>query len=737
MDINKVDTRHGTFNREELSNGNTLPYTGVPFGMNYFAVQNQNDSNWFFDPTLPLFQGIRLTHQPSPWMGDYCKVLFSPITKEPKVSDLEINQSSYDIDDAIFKPHFMSMFLYRYRLRFSLVPSKRGAKFNLTNYSDDELGLIIQTENGAEVICDEFDNKLFIKLTHTVNKDKSILNFFLALDFGDINFDVFQFNSENKLSDSLSKGLTTTCKSLYIKFDTKMKDIEFSLGTSFISQELAIRNLETEVLNKNSDQLINDNESEWNELLNKIQVYDNNNQKVDDFNYYLYRIFLFPQTFYEIDKNESPIHFDIYNQIVKKGKYFTNIGFWDAYRTTFPLYSIILPDLYRDVLEGIQNFYESTTHLPKWLSPDERGLMPGTHVSAVIADAAVKGLIDEEQIKFFMNALIKEAEIESEDIHFGRRGVSDTKKYGYVSINEEGSVNQTLDNSYSDFSISQLAKLIGDKETQMLYREKSLNYRNLFDKDSGFFRGKDENGNFIEPFSPDDWSREYVEASPWVSSLAVFHNFADLITLFEGKDNFKNHLLDLANSEPTYTLSKDGKEYNEISELAINGFGQIGISNQPGFHLPYLYVYVGKPEYTQLIVRQICEQLFSSSIDGYPGDEDNGSLSGWYIFSTIGFYPVTPGTNQYVIGIPQFDKICLNLPNGNVFTIRTTNHKVQNQFIKNMKLNGEDYSRLYLTHDTILNGGDFHVDLSLLPNEKDYSENQLPYSLNTDNNGID
>lgn len=391
-----------------------------------------------------------------------------------------------------------------------------------------------------------------------------------------------------------------------------------------------------------------------------------------------------------------------------------------------------MPEFYQDVLEGIQNFYEATTHLPKWLSLDERGLMPGTQVSAVIADAAMKGLMDEDQMEVFLEALIKEATVQSEEPQFGRRGILDTKEYGYVTIAEEGSVNQTQDNAYSDFCIRQVANVLGKPDIADHYEKEALNYRHLFDPETGFLRGKDEAGQFIEPFSPEDWSREYVEASPWVNSLAVFHNFADFIDLFGGKKEFEQHLVELVNSESIFELSKDGFEYNEVTELALGGFGQMAISNQPGFHLPYLYAYVGKPEYTQLVVRQLSEQLFSTAIDGYPGDEDNGSMSGWYIFSAMGFYPVTPGSNQYVLGIPQFEEVTLHLPNDKSFTIMTSRRAPQNLFIKKKELNDEVFDRLYLTHEEIVKGGQFEVELSVLPEEQEYTLEQLPYSLNND-----
>lgn len=731
MNINQVDTRHGTLNREDFSNGNTLPYTGVPFGMNYFIVQNQKDSNWYFDPTLPLFQGVRLTHQPSPWMGDFNSILYTPVTGQPLTADVKLNQTSYDLERAIYKPHYLSLDLLRYRLHVEVAPTARGSKVRLTNRHEKELGFMMHTKTATEVKVDYKAGQLFTRTPHTVNDGQSTLNFYTVLDFAGIDFEVYHVSENNEFVRLDSETESVEGSSFYVKLLGQDKLVEFSLGTSFISQAFALRNLE-EVAAFSFDEIVAQSEAEWNTLLNKIEVEDRDTQKVTEFNQYLYRVFLFPQRFYEYDENGEPVHFNVYDEAVKDGKFFTNIGFWDAYKTIFPLYSLILPDFYQDVLEGIQNFYEATSHLPKWLSPDERGLMPGTHVSAVIADAAVKGLMPEEQMRVFLEAMQKEATIQSDNPYFGRRGIEDTKAYGYVTKTEEGSVNQTQDNAYSDFCIRQVANVLGETDMAKHYEKEALNYRNLFDRETGFLRGKDASGAFVEPFLPEDWSREYVEASPWVNSLAVFHNFADFIDLFGGDDAFEKHLVKLANSDAVFELSKDGFEYNEVTELAIGGFGQLSISNQPGFHIPYLYTYVGKPEYTQILVRKLSENLFSATIDGYPGDDDNGSMSGWYIFSNIGFYPVTPGTNEYVVGIPQFENVTLHLPNEKTFTISTPNRAPQNQFIKSKQLNGETFDRLYLTHEEILAGGTFEVRLSILPESKEYTVEQLPYSMNHD-----
>jgi len=729
MKVDSIDTRHGTLNKPEFSNGNTLPYTGTPFGMNYFILQNQTGSNWHFDPNYPIFQGIRLTHQPSPWMGDFSSLLITPVTGEQIKPELELNQTSYKMDQAIFQPHYFKADLLRYRLQVELVPTRRGGRINLKNYSEKKMGLVLHTDREVEYTIDD-NNRLIGKLQYPVNDNKSILDYYFIFDFDQPSikntvYSIFENDSKKRIDEL--KEFTTNY--LYISFDTNSQELNLSMGTSFISEKQALLNLEREVINSSFEQLKNNIAEEWEYYLGKIDVQDKDQKKVNDFNQYLYRMFLFPQTFYELTKEGEPIHYDVYNETIQHGKFYTNNGYWDTYKTVYPLFSLIIPKKYQEILEGIEHFYKESGHLPKWISPDEQGLMPGTLVNAVIADAAVKGLLDEKQLHFFLDAMIKEATEPSKNSKFGRSGVTDTLTYGYVTNDKVESVNQTQDNAYSDFCIRQVASLINKKQVKSEYEGQSLNYRNLFDTSTGFMRGKNREGKFTDPFIPENWSYDYTEGSAWQNSLAVFHNFQDYIDLFGGKDKFLDHLINLTNEEPVFEIGNYGKEIHEMSELATADFGQLAISNQPSFHIPYLFSYVGKPAYTQLIVKQLCENAFSTSFDGYPGDEDNGSLSGWYIFNMIGFYPVTPGTDQYVIGIPQFDKSTIHLPNNKKFTITARNNVESNNFIQEIKLNNKPYDKLYVTHEDIISGNNMTVKLGLLPPNKNIGVEQLPYSM--------
>ncbi|TVP89692.1 GH92 family glycosyl hydrolase [Alkalibacterium sp.] len=722
-----IDTRHGTLNRSAYSNGNTLPYTGTPFGMHYFVPQSQGGSSWFFDPTYPITQGIRLSHQPSPWMGDYSWLLFTPVSGDLPADNVEALQSSYKESEAVFNPHRVVIDSLRYRVKTTLVPTKRGAKLDLENYGRKNSGLYLSGSDKLSFQWEKESKKLYGSLPQSLNDGKGSLALYFVLDFSCIDHSNIEVRTAKEGSwQASSEGESD---SLWITILSEHKKISIDLGTSFISREQAELNLSREVTGHSIDALAAKSAEEWSGYLDRIQVKDRDKQKVLAFNQYLYRLFLFPQTYFEYDEANQPIHFDTYSGSVKTGKFFTNNGFWDTYRTVYPLFSLIAPDIYKDILEGLAHFYKESGHLPKWLSPDERGLMPGTLINAVIADAAVKGLMKEEDKMFFLNAMIKEATTPPSHSKFGRAGVQDMLEYGYVTNEEVENVNQTQDNAYSDFCIRQVADSLGQHETAKRFEKEALNYRNLYEETTQFLRGKSSDGTWTEAFTPEDWGFDYTEGSAWQNAHAFYHDNQGFIELIGGDDAFITRLVDLANEKPVFDIGNYGMEIHEMSEMATADFGQIAISNQPSFHLPYLYTYGRKPEYTQHTVKQLCTHGFSDGFDGFPGDEDNGSMSGWFIFSMLGFYPVTPGTNQYVLGIPQFDEAKIMLPEEKTFSIKVESNVPQYSFVKAVELNGETYTPLYLTHETLSKGGNMTVSLSLLPGRRCIKDDDLPYSL--------
>lgn len=711
--INNIDTRHGTANQHSFSNGNCLPYTGVPFGMNYFSVQTSYErGSWWFHPEDHIFQGYRLTHQPSPWMGDFSHLLLTPFSGELCEPSIFKTQSSYRPKESLFRPFEININQLRYQIFSKLIPSMYGAILEL-NYTNSNNGLLL-TLPGLKDFKQLDDHELIISIVNYSDCEDSDFTFYLSLYF------------DHPIQNIKSYTTETENVSLMISFGHTKYQI-LHLGTSFISFEQAILNRKREQHLQIEDFRVN-SITQWKQYFDKFQVdfSDTNHKKT--FYHNLYRLLLFPQTFYEINSDGNKIHYDTTSKSTKPGILYTNNGFWDTYKTVYPFFSLFLREKYEEILESFLNSFKESGYLPKWLSPDERGLMPGTLIDAVIADAAVKG-IKTELMPDFLDAMTKSATTPSKDKKYGRQGALEYLKYGYVPSEFPESVNHTLDYAYSDFCISKVANILGRNEIAQYYAKQALNYQNIFDEKYGFMRAKDNNGQFRKDFSPISWGRDYAEGSAWQSSFAVYQDIHGLITKFGGKEAFTEKLVNLCNQEPNFDVGGYGYEIHEMSEMAALDFGQLAISNQPSFHYPFLFSYVGKPEMAQPLIKNILTQCFNAGYRAYPGDEDNGSMAGWYIFNSLGFYPVTPGSGEYVIGMPLVKKARLKLSSGNILTIHTNKNEPQHQFIHQIYRKDKKYQKLFIEHDDLMKGGDLFFELGTVPNPKKYQKTDFPYSL--------
>lgn len=712
MHTQMIDTRFGTANQYSFSHGNCLPYTGVPFGMNYFAPQTTDQKgSWWFHPEDRTFQGYRLTHQPSPWMGDYSRLLLTPVSGTLSEMTLGAAQSSYRPEEATFEPTQLVITQLRYQATSRLIPTMYGAALEV-NYRQQDNGLLLQLPGRYE-----------LTITDETHAEGWVINFSGCEDpdfkmYFTLSFDAPITNAPATLTGE--DGL--------IRFDFgTVKKVITKLGTSFIDQATAQANLANDVAGTPAE-LLTASRQQWQNYLGRINVTTHNPTHRETFYHNLYRCFLFPQTFYETNAAGEIVHYDTVSRSSKPGVLYTNNGFWDTFRTVYPLYSLIAQDKFGEMLEGFLNSYEDAGFLPKWLSPDERGLMPGTLIDGVIADAAAKG-IRLDLMPRFLEAMKKSATIQSDNPNYGRRGTTDYLKYGYVPLDHHESVNHTLDYAYSDYCISKVAEVVGDEETAAYYRKQSLNYRNIFDPETGFMRAKDKNGAFRPDFSPIRWGLDYAEGSAWQSSFSVFQDFRGLVNAHGGKTQFEAKLAELFNMEPIFDTAGYGMEIHEISEMAAIEFGQFAISNQPSFHYPYLSSYIGKPEMTQPLIKQTLQECFSTSFNGYPGDEDNGTTAAWYIFNSLGFYPVTSGSGEYVIGMPLVESATLHLSNGNTLAIDCGHNQPQQLFIHEVSRNDHKHTAMFFTHEDLLAGGEIAFHLGLVPAPREYRDEDYPFSL--------
>ena len=690
--LETFDTRFGTASKHAFSRGNTLPYTGVPFGMNYFVSQTSDqEGSWFFDPHLPIFQGVRLTHQPSPWIGDYSWLLLTPVAGKISSDTLFHRQSSYNLDRAIFNPHYLRIFSERYQIETQLTPTCYGASIQLRQTQGKALSIYLHANDDLTVVQVD-ERTIDIRQSGLTETNKSPLVMFTALAFSK---DILSIKQEGQ----------------DWRIDLAGAEVQVQLATSFISKEQARFNLPS----KDFKDTKADAKASWEDLLGRFDVVETGRVDRTFFDHCLYRLFLFPQTFYEVNEQGKSIHIDLASETIKPGLFFTNNGFWDTFRTSFPLFALIIPEHYRQFLKGFLNSYRDTGYLPKWLAPDERGMMPGTLIDGVLADSACKDMAPEIEEEF-LKAMIETATKADPKAINGRHGLSQYQELGYLSTDYHESVSHTLDYAYSDFCISTCAAKLGQEELAQTYAHYSKNYQNLFDPETGYMRARDVDGNFRPDFSPYSWGRDYAECSAIQASLGVLHDISGLSQLMGGKDAFSNYLLKACQSLPLFETTGYGYEIHEMSEMATAPFGQLAISNQPSFHIPYLFRYSNVPQYTSLLIKTLRQEAFQAGWDAYPGDEDNGSLSAWYVWSALGFYPTCPGKASYDLGIPLFDHLRIYLAQEDKWLeIRTQQNHEHFHFVQNCLLDGKE--RQSIRHQELLNAKTLDFNLNWLPKQ--------------------
>ncbi len=627
MYIDYVNTKIGTENSPRFSTGNTLPLIQMPFGMVSFCPQTERiegQKEWFFSPSKPYLEGIRLTHQPSPWIGDYGTVLFVP--QNDIISTTPAGAwSGYRIDESVFRPDYLKINFLRSRCVFELSPSERGGTIRLS--FANETGNVLSLLNIEGNTSYRFENNILYGTNNFHSKDDAKnFNMFFVVKFSPNTISNVEIDEEKCACHIFING----------------KNLSACVGISYINHEMAISNIEYENFEENR----NNATKAWEEKLSRIEIDADEKQKTIFYSC-MYRAFLFPHKAYEIDKGGNTIHYSPSLGSTCKGVRYTDTGFWDTFRTQFPLFSLIEKDEYAKMLEGFLNDYLESGFLPRWPSIGEVGCMPSTLIDAVIADAVVKNIGSKSLHEGLLDAMIKHANVKSHERRYGREGVLEYVKYGYVPCDlYSESVNLTLDFAYGDFCIATVAKCLGKEEIYKEYSLRSKSYKSLFDDKTKFMRGKDSSGNFSSDFCPYSWGGNYTESSAWQATLSVVHDIEGLCELFGGKNNLLSYLDDLFDAKPIYKVGSYGGEIHEMTEMAQVDFGQCAISNQPSFAIPYFYAYLGEKEKSQRWVEKICNELFTEN--KFPGDEDNGSMASWYILSCIGKYPICPSKNEWV-----------------------------------------------------------------------------------------
>ena len=649
-----VNIKQGSRSVSRFSQGNTLPLIQRPFGFASFAPQTNSDRGaWFYHPEDRSFEGIRLTHQPSPWIGDWAPLLVTVQTERP-YSGLWQSWSGFDPKKAVLQPHYLKVHLKRPDAEIELTPAEYGAWIRVHFHRDLQNFIsVISQDTCYTMEYDEKENLLHCQAE--LQKNHEQMRIFCVLRFPEGALDLSESFGEDP------EGRRTGLQDLLLRkachLAVKEKEICFQMAVSYISDAQAVRNLSGVGDFESFDGLKDENRELWNRTLGQIQI-SADEKIMKTFYSCLYRAFLFPHKAYEQDENGDPVHYAPALDRVRPGRRYTDNGFWDTYRTVYPFLSILQPDTYREMVEGYVQDYRDAGWLPRWTSGVACSCMPGTAIDAVIADGAVKGIVTGELLKTACEGMEKHALLPSPLPEYGRAGIEDFQTLGYMPCDRYGeSVNLTLDASYFDFCISQVEGILGRQDQKDFFEKRCRNYRNLFDRDTGFMRGKDSAGNFRPDFDPCRWGQDYTEASAWQTTFAVQHDLNGLAECMGGREAILKKLDQLFAAQPDYLVGSYQAEIHEMTEMAACDWGQCAISNQPSFHIPYLYAWFDQPEKAACWVRRACEEGFSAEDDGFPGDEDNGSMALWYVFAVLGIYPVCPGKPVYTHIPPMAESV--------------------------------------------------------------------------------
>lgn len=734
--VDYVNTLMGSDSKPSLSNGNTYPAIGLPWGMNLWTPQTgANGNGWQYTYASDKIRGFKQTHQPSPWMNDYGMFSIMPVTGSAKFNQ-EDRASWFSHKAEIAKPYYYSVYLADHDVTTELTTTERAAMFRFTFPKTDSAFIVLDAfdkESHVEIIPEK---RRIVGYTTKYSRGpiKNFKNYFI------IEFDQpFTSQSVWQEKELLQNQLTLTHEKdngAIVSFSIPQRHgkLMAKVASSFISAAQAEINLK-ELGNNSFDQLVANAKNIWNKTLGKIQVQSDNIDELRTFYSCLYRMVFFPNKLYEIDANGKIQHYSPYTGEVLPGYMFAGTGFWDTFRALYPFLNLVYPSINKEMQEGLINCYKEGGFLPEWSSPGYANIMIGNNSASVVSDAYIKGLRGYD-IETLYQALLHGANNEGPMEAVGRRGVEYYNRLGYVPYDVKIRENaaRTLEYAYDDFTIYQLAKALKKPAAEIeLYKKRSQNYKNLFCPDHKLMRGKNEDGSFQSPFNPFKWGDAFTEGNSWHYSWSVFHDIEGLVKLMGGRKSFVTMLDSVFIMPPVFDESYYRGVIHEIREMQIMNMGQYAHGNQPIQHMLYLYNYAGEPWKSQFRVRDAITKLYSAAPDGYCGDEDNGQTSAWYVFSAMGFYPVCPGTDQYVIGSPLFKKVTVNLENGKKIELSAPKNQPNTPYINAIKWNGTAYTKNWFGHFDLLKGARIEFDMQATPNtQRGTAETAFPYSLSTE-----
>lgn len=697
--------------------GHTYPGATVPFGMLQVSPVNGISawdwcSGYHYSDSIAIgFSHLNLS---GTGIGDLADILFMPVNKEV---DLSINpisrdsisyKSAYNHNNEKASPGYYQVFLEDHNINVELTTSKRTASHKYTFNQDDiqsvviNLGFAINWDKALETSIKIEDKYTISGYRFSTGWAKNQKVFFVAKFSKPIaNYKLYE---DGKLSNKDFAESTKTSSQLFFNADDS-NELQAKVALSSVSVENAKANLEADTFNFEAEKL--EAENIWDKALSHIIVETPVDSLKTIFYTAMYHAQLAPVTF--SDKNGQ---FRLENDSIVTAKNYTaysTLSLWDTFRAQHPLLTLMEPDKVSDMVNSMLAYYETKKILPVWtLYGNETNTMTGYHSIPVIVEAYKKGIRGFDAEKAF--EAVKNTMTQDE------RGLINYKKYGYIPYTLiDESVTITLEYAYNDWCVAEMAKALGKDDDYQFFLNRSKAYAYLFDNETGFMRGKSEDGkSWNEPFDPKHSNHreqtDYTEGNAWQHSWFVPHAVTDLIGLHGGNETFTKRL------EQLFTESSEITGDN-ISADITGLIGQYAHGNEPSHHIAYMFNHANQPWRTQYWARHIMDTQYNTTPNGLSGNEDCGQMSAWYVLSSVGLYPMNPASGDYEIGTPIFEKSTINLPNGKTFIIKAENVSDKNFYIQSATLNGKVFNTTNISHEEILNGGTLHFVMGPEPNK--------------------
>ncbi|WP_420310350.1 GH92 family glycosyl hydrolase [Streptomyces sp. YS-B37] len=742
-------TTRGTNSSGSFSRGNNFPATALPHGFNFWTpVTNSGSLSWLYDyaranndDNLPTIQAFSASHEPSPWMGDRqtFQVMPSAASGTPS-TDPNARELAFRHENETARPYYYGV-TFENGLKAEMAPTDHAASLRFTYPGDDasvvfdnvteQAGLTLDKENGTVTGYSDVKSGLSTGATR-----------------------LFVYGTfDAPVTDGSSSGVKG-----YLKFKPGADHtVTLRLATSLISVDQAKDNLRQEIPDGTSfDSVKKQARKVWDKLLGKVEVEGATPDQLTTLYSSMYRLYLYPNSGFEkvgstyqyaspfspMTSQDTPTHT---GAKIVDGKVYVNNGFWDTYRTTWPAYSFLTPSQAGEMVDGFVQQYKDGGWTSRWSSPGYADLMTGTSSDVAFADAYVKGV--KFDAKSAYDAAVKNATVVPPASGVGRKGMATSPFLGYTSTDTGEGFSWAMEGYVNDYGIAQMGEALYKKTGEKHYKEESAyflnraqDYVNLFDKQAGFFQGKDDQGNWrvdSASYDPKIWGYDYTETDGWGYAFTAPQDSRGLANLYGGRkalgDKLDQYFSTPETASPTNAGSYGGV-IHEMTEARDVRMGQYGHSNQVAHHVTYMYDAAGEPWKAQKDVREVMSRLYTGSEigQGYHGDEDNGEQSAWYLFSALGFYPLVMGSGEYAIGSPLFTKATVHLENGRDLVVKAPKNSTKNIYVQGLKVNGKTWTKTSLPHSLLEKGGVLDFSMGSKPSSWGSGKNAAPVSITKD-----